>query len=238
MLLTCSCPWLAVSDSQLFKSLKILPDVVWEYCCTGVSSSKWALLCWPGHNVTSNTTQLQKREKIDRLNSKCHLGNVPFLLGLLYRSAALPLSKPVNWRHAREGSWLGWFITWTVARCDLYSDFIGYSVVMEYSVLEETYRFDSWLNSKYFHLLWSFSQFLTELISMWTCAGVSLSWNLVVAVSSPLWKLISFCSLLSYPEYTLKEVFFLFILQLTFLRIFEGSAWLLLHQWSFRKAQV
>lgn len=215
--------------------------MVGAYCCTGVSSSKWAFLCWPGHNVTSNTTQLQDREKTDRLNSKCHLGNVPFLLGLLYRAAALPLSKPVNWRHAREVSWLGWFITWTVAGCNLYSDFVGYSVVMEYSELEETFQDLILLthrNSRYFHLLWSFSQFLSELSSMWACTGVSLPWNLVGAVSYPVWKLTSFCSLLSYPGYTLKVLFFLFILQLTFLRTFEGSAWLLLHQWSFRKAQV
>lgn len=57
-LLTCSCPWVAVSDSQLFKSSRILPGVVWAYCCTGVSSSEWALLCWPGHNVSSNARQL------------------------------------------------------------------------------------------------------------------------------------------------------------------------------------
>lgn len=47
-------------------------------------------------------------------------------------------------------------MTWTVAGCNLYSDFIGYSVVMKYSELEGTFQdliLLTPLNSKYSHLL-------------------------------------------------------------------------------------
>lgn len=147
--------------------------------------------------MTSATRQLhfpQNSYKIDKLNSKCCLGNVPLFPGLLSKSAALPLCKPVNWRHARERAWLGWYLTLTIARCNLCS---GLNLMLLNN-----------LHSKYFHLLWSFFHFLNMLSSIWTCTGISLSGTLWM--QSPLhcenWSSSICCFLIH------KMVYFLFIL--------------------------